>query len=906
MKKFIKYFFLGLLIILVIIISAAVIIPFAYKGKIVDLIKQEANKSLNATLNFNNDISISVFKSFPDLTVGIKQLSIVNKAPFEGDTLVYLEKLSINLDLMKVINGDYSIKVVDLEKPYVNIHVNKDGIANYDITIPSQDTTTTEPTEPSAPLEIALKHYEIREGKVIYNDESLGFFTELKGLNHQGDGDFTLDVFDLRTQSTIDSLTLSYDGIAYLSNIKTSLKADLNIDLPNAKYSFKENELLLNNLALAFDGFIAMPTDSIYTDVSFEAKENSFKNFLSLVPVIYSKDFENLKTNGTLALKGMVKGNYYEETYPGMDILVDIKDGYFKYPDLPSAIEKVNISTHLSMPEGDLDGLEIDIPKASLELEKQPLSFLLNLKYPMSDPLVKTALKGNINLDYINKLVSLENTTIGGNLEADLFAEGRLSSIEKEQYENFKAEGKFNIDKFSYKTSDPDDDISVNTFNLSLSPQKADVLVDNLMYLQNDFTAKGKVENILGYIIKGSTLVGELSLSSNNLNINKFLTEEETIETEKTEEESSTISAPEIPNNIDFTLNSNIKKLEYDQLSITDFVGEVVVRDQKINLNKILMNVLGGSFALNGYYDGKDLKNPVASLKLELKNIDMQSTYSTLNSVKELAPIGKSIFGDFGGALSFNTSFDDQMSPVLNSITSDGVLVIDKAQIKNLNILNILADKLKLEQFREIDISGIRPSYFIADGKVSLKEPLKFKFEDIPAELIGSMGLDKTLDFLMSLDVPSSLVGNPDELLKGVLGASAESVVGKTIPVLVSIKGTSDKPIISLSMNNLKDNLKNAIQEKAKQAIDDAKKKANEEVEKKKKEAEAALNEQKEKALEEKRKAEQKTKETIDAEKKRLEEEKRKAEEEAKRKAQEEADKLKNKGKGILKDALKK
>ena len=102
MKKFLKITGLSLLFILFLLI----ITPFLFKGKIVSLIKEEANKNLNATLNFNDDISISLIRSFPRLSIGIEQLSIVGKDTFSGDTLVYLPSFKASLDLMTVINGD--------------------------------------------------------------------------------------------------------------------------------------------------------------------------------------------------------------------------------------------------------------------------------------------------------------------------------------------------------------------------------------------------------------------------------------------------------------------------------------------------------------------------------------------------------------------------------------------------------------------------------------------------------------------------------------------------------------------------------------------------------------------------------------------------------------------------------
>ena len=92
MKKFLKISGISLLVLLLLLIAA----PFLFKGKIINLIKTEAKKNLNATLNFNDDISLSLIKNFPKLSIGINELSIIGKDTFKGDTLIYFKKFKAN------------------------------------------------------------------------------------------------------------------------------------------------------------------------------------------------------------------------------------------------------------------------------------------------------------------------------------------------------------------------------------------------------------------------------------------------------------------------------------------------------------------------------------------------------------------------------------------------------------------------------------------------------------------------------------------------------------------------------------------------------------------------------------------------------------------------------------------
>ena len=235
MKKFLKITGISLLVILVLLITA----PFLFKGKIVALIKEEANKNLNATLNFDDDISISLIRSFPKLSVGIEKLSIIGKDSFNGDTLVYLPSFKATLNLMSVIKGEkIEINSIGLEQPMINLIVLESGKANWDIA--KADSTAKDEDTSASKFKMALDKLDIKDGYLSYNDKSLTFNTVLKHFNHGLSGDFTADNFLLKTFTTAEEFTLGYGGVNYLYKVAANIKANLDMDMKNMKFTFSE------------------------------------------------------------------------------------------------------------------------------------------------------------------------------------------------------------------------------------------------------------------------------------------------------------------------------------------------------------------------------------------------------------------------------------------------------------------------------------------------------------------------------------------------------------------------------------------------------------------------------------------------------------------------------------------
>ena len=325
--KALKKIFIGLGVVVVLVIAAAIILPIVFKDDIKKAIDDEIAKSVNADVVFEVDnFSLSMFSNFPNITAEIKDLGVFNRAPFEGVPLFVIDKFAVEINLKDVLFGNQlRLKGITLVNPQINVQVMKDGKANYDIAIPSTDTVQTT-SEPSS-FSFGIDHWEVVNGELIYDDKSLPFYTSLKGLNHTGSGDFTDKAFDLKTVTKVDTFTVAYDGTEYISSKKAMIDMVIGISEDYSKYIFKENTASLNDFALGFDGWFKMNANSYDMDITYKTKESSFKTLLSLVPGMYTPSFNGLKASGDLQFSGMAKGTYSDTQMPAFNLTALVKDG---------------------------------------------------------------------------------------------------------------------------------------------------------------------------------------------------------------------------------------------------------------------------------------------------------------------------------------------------------------------------------------------------------------------------------------------------------------------------------------------------------------------------------------------------------------------------------------------------
>lgn len=896
MKKLIKIFVGSLLVIFIALLA----LPFIFKGKIVNLIKNEANKQLTATLDFK-DVSLSLIRNFPYLSVSIIDLSIANQGVFEGDTLIRAGKTALTVNLMSVIKGDeIGIRSILLENAALHVKVLEDGTANYDIVKPSdEEVKPGEPEEPSA-FKIALRKYELNQVNIIYDDRSLGFYTKIDGLNHSGKGDFTADQTNLSTNTEIASLDLKYEGVKYLSKVKVSYQADFDLNLKESIYAFKDNTLRLNELPLSFQGKVAMPGNDIDMDISFAAQKSEFKEFLSIVPGSFTEDFKDLKSSGTLAFDGYVKGIYNEQSIPGFNVNLKVDNGMFQYPSLPEAVRNVKVNCNVRNPGRDADLTVIDVSVFRLDFGPYPFDAWLLLRNPVSDPFIDSKMKTNMDLASVKNFYPLEQgTNLSGMLNADMAFKGRMSAIEKEQYEQFEARGNLDLKNFTYQDGDLKDPVQISEAAFNFNPRFAELSKLIMNIGKSDMALNGKLENYLAYMLKDETLKGSLSLNSRLLDVNALLDDggsDATGSSASTTESSESLEYFQLPKNIDFTFNANLAKVLYSDMDISNLKGVLMLREGVFSMRNAGLEMLGGSMTTDGTYDTRRADGANIDFNLNMRDINIRDAANTFVTIQQLAPIAKNTVGRASGSINFAMQTDQQLNPVFNTLNGKGKLQTSMIVIEGFEMIKSVAEALKIDKLKKWQMEKTNLGFEIKQGRIFI-DPFDTKVGNYKARIGGSNGFDQSISYVMNLEIPRAEFGGQANAVLNNLVAQANTKginasVGDIIPVELRIGGTFVNPTVSTDLrdraNDAFKNLKDEAEQKLREEADRLKKElediARSEAERLKNEAEDRARQEAEKAKQEaeriKQEAERKAREEAD-----------RAKREAERKAKEEAEK---------------
>lgn len=853
-----------------ILIVAAAVLPIIFKDDIRAVIYRELDKNLNAQVYYNpDDFSLSLFRSFPNLSVSVSNFGVVGNAPFEKDTLASIGEFALTLDIMSVIKGDQiQIVNVGLTAPRINVIVLEDGTANYDIAKPSGESETPNDASGESAVNIEIQGWEITKGRVVYDDRSLPMLAVIDGLQHSGAGDFAQDVFDMTTNTTVEQLTIGYDGVEYISNKKLSADIIMAMDLANMKFTFKENHLALNDFGFQFDGFLSMPGDDITMDIKYGGDEINLKSVLSLVPGVYQEYMDGVSASGDVSFSGYVTGTYNETSMPQVFAEFGIADGQVNYAEYPIPMEDIQIHAKFDYPSADMTETSFEMDKFHMTLDGEEVTSYLYFEN-LEDYYWDFRVDGNLDLEKLTKVVQLENTELKGLINGTLNTKGRMSDLEAERYDQLPTTGSVTVSDLFYQSPDLPQGFGIASTKLAFDPEA--ITLENFKGNagKTDLQMDGRITNYLQYALGDSTtLFGRLNFQSEIVDLNEWMTDTETPEEEVVD--TAALEVVRIPTDIDFVLTSKIDVIKYEDLDLKNFDGEVVIRDGALNLNEVGFNLLDGSFVMNGAYESAPaLEKPLYNFDFKIKELSIPSAFQSFVSVQKLVPVAEKMNGKFSTDLRIGGSLGSDMMPVYEDMQGAGLLEIANASLENVKLLSAISNVSKLNQDDgEVTLWDVLMSIEIKDGRIHVA-PFDFTIGGRTATVSGSSGVDGSLDYAMSMDVPSGQVG---QALNSAISslAGVNNAVGKDITLNLGIGGTYDDPSVKLlsakpGADGEQTTVKAAVKEKVQQEVDEKKAEIKQELDAKKEEAKEEVQQKVDAAKEEvKQEVEEKKEEVKD------------------------------------------
>jgi len=815
-------------IVVAVLVAALAAIPFFLKQTLIEKAKITINKNVNAEVEFT-DLKLSLLRSFPKVTLELTDILVVGKGEFRTDTLFTVPSLRTKTPLKELFGKEnIGIEEIILDRPVLKLVVGPTGNVNWDL-MPESDQTAAVPSSGGETEEdgliLQLEKIEIIKANFIYEDRETDMLMKLKDIDIGISGEMYGTAAQLLAEGTAAQFFLNYAGVNYISNTSVETRTVLNVDYDKMDIEIQENELLINRLPLEVLGLIQMPGDTMFFDLHIQTKESGFDNFLALVPPDYEAYLDDIQTNGTATISGSVKGFYFDEDYPAFNLKMDVANGNVHYADLPEEIKNISADVSITKPQGVLDLTEVNISKAHAEVKNSPVDLSLVLKNLVSDLSFDGQFIGKVNFDELKDALPLNSVNMAGIIDANLKVKGNYSAIENEQYEKIQSNGTVLLSRFVYESPSLTQRILVPEGKMDFTPQAVTLSGLNVNIGQSDFRLAGRVTNYLNCVLKDGTLTGNLQLNSSQVNLNELLRlqvaqespegQAHTAAVVQSAEEEEEVLVFDIPKNIDFTFQSNIQRVIFERLPITDVNGLITARNGKLVLDGLNMHMLGGELKLAGSYENTGENKPLFDFGFDLTEIDIPRAYQTLPSVQRMIPIARTSKGKFNTSLKVNGQLSPGFGLLASTIDGSGLFSTENLQIIDSPLFNQLKGILKSERLNNVSIDDIRAFVEVENGTIQLK-PFTTRISGQETTIAGNLNTENLIDMRLDFKVQRDAFGNDIQNILSVLPGQERI---QLIPATVVLKGPVGKPEVKIDLEDARKMITEEVRKSTKENL---------------------------------------------------------------------------------------
>ena len=653
------------------------------------------------------NMSITFFRTFPNFGVQLNSIRIPDP---DGKPVATADELLLSLDLYSLFGDQISISNLDLRQPTVYYTIRADSTTNVDFLFEAFEGDTTAATEESA--SISISGFELTDGSIHYTDQTTNSVAHLEDL----DASIALTSSDI-IESTIDaelaSLSYSIGQTNYIENLALSMEQTSTLDMENEVLTFSEGTFSIRGLALNLTGSVSKwSSEAPEVSLNFNSNSDNFGELLRLAPPEYEEQLTGLDTRGSLVLEGSINGVLAEESLPNFNFTVEVADGYLQDPELPEAIQNINISATVNNELATIEQFSAEAGENQLEGSgriEQPLegngSFTLDAT-------------GDINLATVSSFYPIEDMGIerlSGQLNLDATANGRMDDLENAQFS-----GEFILADGNLKYADVPNAIEAINAQIRADQNRIDIDESGFTAETNEFKLSGTILNPL-------------------------------------DEDQRTV---DVVSNVNFDLATikNFYPIDEDTLQMRGkLIAEAALKGQ-LDPDQIETVLQRGTIDLtNGYISHKSLTNPIEDFIFRARAQGRQLTISE----------GRFTSGD--NALAMTGSVTDYLSDEPNiNLTFDGNAVF--SSITSYYSLEPMIQELTGNAVLNLNVRGpVGNMQNIAlDGSLEV-DNVSAKGDSLPLPITQLSGRMSASPNQMSLEQFSMNLGESDIQLAGTL-----------------------------------------------------------------------------------------------------------------------------------------
>jgi hypothetical protein len=388
----------------VLLLSIAIGYFYWKQDEIVQKILQSVNETIDGEITIKGS-HIALFHKFPYVSIDLEDaILFADKSKKEEQEVIHLEDLYVGFNIIDIIKGDYTIKVIELNKGHVDLIQYEDGSLNI-IKILALDSSDTE--EESEMLQLALNKIDLDH--VVINlfhphlNDQFQFDFEHIHSRFKSKGDEMAIRLDTKFFGTIfknEKPTLMNKKVFELDTEIKYLTKDKKIVIDPTKFS-------LEHIFLDLEGFVELEGEK-NIDLKLNGTQDNFNLLISFAPQELIPTLKSYENKGKIYVGGQVIGSMKDGQMPAINAEFGCENGFFKNQKNNVKLDEIEFhGTFTNGEKRDLSTMKFTMNK----IKAQPAAGIFDAKLEVvnfKEPDIDLNLKSNFNLDFLVRFLNLE------------------------------------------------------------------------------------------------------------------------------------------------------------------------------------------------------------------------------------------------------------------------------------------------------------------------------------------------------------------------------------------------------------------------------------------------------------------------------------------------------------------
>lgn len=495
--------------------------------------------------------------------------------------------------------------------------------------------------------------------------------------------------------------------------------------------------------------------------------DSKIKSKLDLSFVSNALQIPNFKLAGNLDADIISKGNYNKEDkkFPVTKGNFELKNGLIQTAYYPKPIQNINLKANLNSPTGNFKDASFILSPANFTFEGESFNMKALFKN-FDDVNYDIKAKGTLNVARIYKVFSQKGLDVDGYIKADVSLAGKQSDATNGNLNSLKNSGTLEVKNIKTTSNYLAKPFLIENGLFTFNQDKMNFSNFNGKYGSSDIAMSGNLENVINFVLsENQILKGNFNLTSNFLNVNEFIptiTEETDDEKTAKTEISGVI---EIPTNLDVTIQTNALKTKYDDITIDNLRGNLLIQNGSLKLTNGNLGIIGATAKMEAFYKNEGTQKAYFDYKINASEFDIKRAYNEIKMFREIVTAAESAEGIVGLNYSIKGVLNNQMEPVMPSLEGSGTLSVKKVKMKGFKLLNIVSSKTENPDIKDPDVTKVDIKTTIKNNIVTI-DRFKFKVAGFRLRFEGQTSLDGKLNLKMRIGLPPlGIIGIPIKVL---------------------------------------------------------------------------------------------------------------------------------------------